>query len=116
MIDFVDMAATCAPNVHIRTLSSIVRHESGLNPFAIGVNGGAKLQRQPRNKREAVSTAEQLKKQGYDFDAGLGQVNIRNLPALKMSIPDLFDPCANLRGAAIVLEDCYKRATNRYGE
>ena len=114
MMDFSDLATQCAPEVHVTTLSSIVRHESSANPYAIGVNGNVSLPRQPRSKIEAIATAEWLKKNGHDFDAGLGQINVRNLGHLGMSIPDLFDPCANLRGAATVLTDCYKRALVRY--
>ena len=114
MIDFTDLATQCAPEVHITTLSSIVQHESSANPYAIGINGNISLPRQPKNKTEAIATAEWLKANGHDFDAGLGQINIRNLDRLGMSIPDLFDPCANLRSAATVLTDCYKRALVRY--
>jgi len=114
MIDFMELAAQCAPQVHVTTLASVVLHESGANPYAVGVNGGVKLPRQPRNKAEAIATAEWLKANGYNFDGGLGQVNVRNLEWLGMSISDLFDPCANLRGAAIVLTDCYKRASVHY--
>jgi type IV secretion system protein VirB1 len=114
MMDFIDLATQCAPEVHVTTLSSIVQHESSANPYAIGVNGNISLLRQPKNKFEAIATAEWLKVNGHDFDAGLGQINIRNLDRLGMGIPDLFDPCANLRGTAAVLTDCYKRALVRY--
>ena len=116
MIEFALLAQECAPHVHVSTLAAIVRHESAGNPFAIGVNGGVRLPRQPRNKSEAVATAEWLKANGYDFDAGVGQINVRNLGWLGMSIEDLFDPCTNLKGAATVLGDCYRRAVPKYGE
>jgi type IV secretion system protein VirB1 len=114
MMDFVDLATQCAPDVHITILSSVVQHESSANPYAIGVNGNVSLPSQPKSKVEAIATAKWLKANGYDFDAGLGQINIRNLDRLGMSIPDLFEPCANLRGASTVLTDCYKRALVQY--
>lgn len=114
MINFIDLAAQCAPDVSITTLASVIQHESAANPYAIGVNGNISLPRQPKNKKEAIAIAEWLKINGYDFDAGLGQINSRNLSWLKMRIPDLFDPCANLHGAATILSDCYKRASVQY--
>ncbi|HDQ4405533.1 TPA: transglycosylase SLT domain-containing protein [Pseudomonas aeruginosa] len=79
-VDFKTLAAQCAPGVHIKTLSSIVRHESRVNPYAIGLNAkGARLPRQPVNKAEAVATASWLKANGYNFDSGFGQVNSSNI-------------------------------------
>lgn len=116
-VDFNTLAAQCAPGVHIKTLSSIVRHESGANPYAIGVNAkGARLPRQPASKEEAVATATWLKEHGYNFDSGYGQVNSANMDRLGMSIADLFDPCKNLAGAARVITDCFKRAKPRYAD
>jgi type IV secretion system protein VirB1 len=114
-VDFPSLAAQCAPGVHLDTLSAIVRHESGANPFAIGINAkGVRLPRQPVNREEAIATADWLKSNGYNFDGGFGQVNVKNLDWLGMSVADLFDPCKNLAGAARVITDCYKRAEGRY--
>lgn len=116
-LDFNTLAAQCAPGVHIKTLSSIVRHESRANPYAIGVNAkGARLPRQPASKEEAIATASWLKENGYNFDSGYGQVNSANMKWLGMSVADLFDPCKNLAGAARVITDCYKRAKPRYAD
>lgn len=109
--DMMDLMGRCAPGIHPVTLSAVVRHESSGNPYAIGVNGGARLARQPRTKDEAVATARMLQRKGVNFDSGLGQVNVRNVGWLGVSISDLFDPCVNLRSAATVLSDCYARAT-----
>jgi len=114
-VDFPNLAAQCAPGVHLNTLSAIVRHESGANPFAIGINAkGVRLPRQPANREEAIATANWLKTNGYNFDGGFGQVNVKNLDWLGMSVADLFDPCKNLTGAARVITDCFKRAEGRY--
>jgi type IV secretion system protein VirB1 len=102
--------------VHVSTLSALVRQESGGNPFAIGINGGtARLTRQPRNRNEAIATAEWLRREGHNFDAGLGQINVKNMGWLGLSVAELFDPCANLRAAATVLGDCYQRASRARG-
>lgn len=115
MIDFPAAYEKCAPDINPATMLSIVRHESNVNPFAIGINGDLKLTRQPRDKEEAVATAQWLEAKGYNFDAGLGQVNIKNRAWLGMSIADLFDPCANIRGASKILLGCYKRAALKFG-
>jgi type IV secretion system protein VirB1 len=94
-----------------RLLNALVMHESRGNPLAIGVNGGFRLPRQPKDRAEAVATARWLASNGYNFDGGLGQVNVKNLGVLGMSVDDLFDPCANLRGASRILADCYGRAS-----
>lgn len=109
--DMLELMGRCAPGIHPITLSAVVRHESSGNPYAIGVNGGARLARQPRTREEAISTARMLQRQGVNFDSGLGQVNVRNIGWLGVSIAELFDPCVNLRSAATVLSDCYGRAT-----
>lgn len=115
-VEFQDLAARCAPTVHLTTLSAIVLQESGARPYAIGINGGtAKLARQPRTRAEAIATATWLRKGGHNFDAGLGQINVKNMSWLGLDVADLFDPCKNLRAAAVVIGDCYERAARRYG-
>ena len=109
--EIIELMGRCAPEVHPATLSAVVRQESAGNPYAIGVNGKVKLKRQPRSRDEAVATARMLLSRGVDFDSGLGQVNVRNIGCLGMSIADLFDPCLNLKASATVLSDCYSRAT-----
>lgn len=116
LVEFAVLAAMCAPNIHPTTLSAVVTHESRGNPYAIGINGGHKLPRQPRTLDEAVATADQLLRDGYNFDAGLGQINSKNFDWLGLSTRDLFDPCKNLKAAQTVLADCYSRAVPRYGE
>lgn len=115
MLEFALLAATCAPDIHPTTLAAVVSHESRANPFAIGVNGKAtRLTRQPRNLQEAVTTVNDLRQRGVDFDAGLGQINVRNWRWLGLTSETVFDPCTNLRAAQRVLADCYIRASQRY--
>lgn len=115
--EFRELAGRCAPNVHLTTLSAIVMQESGARPLAIGINGGTvKLSRQPRTKAEAIATATWLRKAGHNFDAGLGQINVKNMEWLGLDVADLFDPCSNLRAASVVIGDCYDRASRRYGQ
>lgn len=114
-INFQELALQCAPQVHAQTMEVLVHHESGHNPYAIGVNSSSfRLPRQPKTKAEAIKKAKWLLEHGYNFDAGLGQINIKNMKSLGLTIPDLFDPCKNLQGSAKILINCYERASMVY--
>jgi type IV secretion system protein VirB1 len=113
-LDFNALAQQCAPNIHPTTLQAVVRTESGLNPFAIGVVGG-RLARQPKNSVEAIATARALEAAGWNYSMGLAQVNRANLVRYGLDTRSVFDPCANLRAGAAILADCYARAANRNG-
>lgn len=109
------LALTCAPNVHIDTLSALIQHESRKNPYAIGVNDPAhRLARQPETLDSAVKTARALAAAGIDFDAGLGQINVRNWNWLDLDAETVFDPCSNLAATQTVLSECYARALKRH--
>jgi type IV secretion system protein VirB1 len=103
------LAALHAPAVHPNTALRIVEHESGRQPLAIGVNG-ARLEHQPRSLGQAIATARALRQQGYDFDAGLCQINVRNFHWLGLDERSVFDPAQNLRACQAVLLDCFQRA------
>jgi hypothetical protein len=104
------LLASCAPQVAPVTLQAIIDVESQRNPFAIGVNSGATLERQPRNRAEAIATARGLLRRGASFDAGLMQVNSANFARLGLTPENMFDPCTNIRAGAAVLTDNYTRA------
>ncbi len=110
---FEALAAQCAPGVHPTTLQGIVQTESGWHPYAIGVVGG-RLARQPRSHAEAVATAQELARQGYNFSLGLGQVNRYNLARLGETYASVFHPCRNLKAGSAILQDCYQRARARF--
>jgi type IV secretion system protein VirB1 len=100
---------SCAPLVAPSTARALVAAESSLNPHAIGVVGGM-LERQPRNRREALATAEALRDAGWNFSVGLAQINVRNLPRLQLSLDSAFEPCCNLSAMQAVLSECFERA------
>jgi type IV secretion system protein VirB1 len=52
----------------------------------------------------------------YDFDAELAQVNSANLARLGLDTFSVFEPCANLRAAQRVLDECHARALKRLGD
>ncbi|WP_425510594.1 lytic transglycosylase domain-containing protein [Xanthomonas euvesicatoria] len=112
---FEKLAAECAPDVHPTTLKGVVSTESSWNPYAIGVVGG-RLDRQPRSLAEAVATARELERQGFNFSMGLGQVNRYNLAKYGESYETVFEPCRNLRAGSAILKDCFQRAKAQMGD
>lgn len=112
VVSFRELAARCAPDIHINTLLRVVRHESGFNAFAIGINSKAyvKPKSPPRTLAQALTLAEELKLRKIDFDIGLGQINVRNLKSLNLTLEETFDPCTNLKAAQTILAGCYGRA------
>ena len=109
---FISLALACAPQVHAGTANALVSVESGHNPHAIGVVGGALL-RQPRNGAEALATARALQAEGWNFSIGLAQINVRNLPRLGLTLDQAFEPCTNLGAMQTVLSECNERALQR---
>jgi type IV secretion system protein VirB1 len=99
----------CAPQVHTDTARALINVESGSNPWAIGVVGGI-LDRQPRNRAEALATARALLASGWNFSVGLGQINVGNFTRLGLTIESAFEPCANLTAMLTVLGECFERA------
>lgn len=107
---FLALALSCAPGVHAATSHALASVESSLNPWAIGVVGGA-LERQPSSRSEALATARALRAQGWDFSVGLGQINARNFARLGLSLESAFEPCTNLAAMQTLLADCFERAS-----
>jgi type IV secretion system protein VirB1 len=106
---FSALAVACAPMVHISTAHALVAVESDFNPHAIGIVGGM-LQRQPRNRAEALATVTQLRATGWNFSVGLGQINVHNFERLGLTPTTAFDPCENLRAMQAVLTECFDRS------
>jgi type IV secretion system protein VirB1 len=109
------LVLTCAPQVHPQTASRLIQVESASNPFAIGINGPYRLNRQPRNKDEAIATAKMLIAAGHNIDLGLAMINAKNLRLLGLDVEAAFDPCSNLRAMQSILSQAYTRAAQRRG-
>jgi type IV secretion system protein VirB1 len=107
---FLPIVLACAPQVHADTAHALVSVESALNPWAIGVVGGV-LDRQPRNRGEALATARALQSSGWNFSVGLAQINVGNFPRLGLTVESAFEPCANLAAMQTVLAECFDRAS-----
>ena len=116
VIDAALMTA-CAPQVPTPVSYAIIKTESNFNPFAIGVNKGAKgLARQPRSYQEAVQAAYRLRAEGKNFDVGLAQINIANFGWLGLSIEKAFSPCENIKAMQKVYLDCLSRFGDDRGQ
>jgi len=115
-MEFLALADQCASFVSPHTLEAIVKTESNFDPLKIGVNGGAKLQRQPVTVEEAVVTAQWLLANGYNIDLGLGQVNSSNLNRIGLSVTEAFDPCKNLKAAGTIFNNSFQSAMQQYPE
>ena len=107
---FLALAMACAPQVHPDTARAIVSVESGFNPYAIGVVGGALL-RQPRNRTEALATIKALQAAGWNYSVGLAQINLANFARLGVTPASALDPCSSLAALQTVLGECYDRAS-----
>ena len=107
--DFVAMAQQCAPAVAPQTLAAIVRIESGFNPYAIGVVHG-RLVRQPRREDEAIATVKALQAAGWNYSAGLAQINRDNWSRYGLTARTVCDVCRNLSVGAAILRACFRRA------
>jgi type IV secretion system protein VirB1 len=97
-------------------LERVVQVESRGEPLALNVNGGFELVRQPRSWEEAAAMATWLLSHGYNFDAGLAQVNSANFVRLGLTADAVFDPCTNLRAGLQVLTECQARAAEHFGQ
>ena len=104
------LALQCAPTVHPATLAAIVAHESQGSVYAIGVNNGPQLRRQPADAYEASRVAASLVRRGFSIDMGLGQINSNNMTRLGLDFRSVFNPCTNLGASARVLTINYRNA------
>ena len=112
MIELAVLVLSCAPLVAQDTARALIQVESGGNPFAIGVVGGA-LVRQPVNLSEAVATVAALEAAGWNYSVGLGQINKRNFQRFGLNPQTAFEPCANLNAMQGILGECFSRASRR---
>lgn len=115
MLPSIDLTQ-CAMDMPASVMGHVVRVESAFNPYAIGVVGG-RLVRQPANLAEAVATARELERLGYNFSVGLAQVNRYNLASNGLgSYAEAFQACRNVQAGARILKECYGRAGGDWGK
>jgi len=108
-MNIASIVLACAPYVHVTTAHALITVESSFNPYAIGVVDGV-LERQPHTRGEAIAMARALRAAGWNFSAGLAQINVRNWEHTGLTVETVFDACANLRAMQRILRECYARA------
>ncbi len=113
-ITLAQLLQSCAPNIGSRTMTAIVRVESGGKPLAIRDNT-ANHSYSPESFDQAVHLAKYLLNVHHNLDLGISQVNSSNLGWLGLSVGDAFNPCSNLHAGAAILADDYRRAVSQFG-
>ena len=120
--EFLQLAEACARPVPAQTLLAIARTESALHPWALslnrprrlaqlaGVDGEARLARQPRSQAEALRWATQFEARGITVSLGLMQINSEELKRLGVPLAAALDPCTNLKLGALLLSYHYRVA------
>jgi type IV secretion system protein VirB1 len=111
-VHHIEQCVPCAPT---SIIEAIIRTESGFNPLAMNVNRGFKLVRQPATRNEAEDWARWLLANGYNFDAGLMQINSANWKKLGLTPETVFDLCENIRAGAKLFSESYSRAAASFG-
>lgn len=112
VIDVYPYIIACAKQVAPSTMQAIIKTESNGNALAIGLNKGAHLQYQAKSLPQAISWVNYLERYNYNFDIGLGQVNVKNAHKYGYLARDMLDPCKNLMVASQILHRNYKAARN----
>ena len=107
LASFVQLAAQCAPTVHVDTLAAVARAESRFETNAINDNS-ARRHYAPADRAATSAIAVRLIALGHSVDLGLMQINSANLRALGLSVADAFDPCRSIAAGARVLRDGYR--------
>jgi len=99
----------CAPAVDPVTMAAVVKQESGGQPWVVN-NNTTKKSMAFGSKTAAVAAAVKAIGYGESVDMGLVQINSRNLPALGLTVEQVFDPCTNVAAGASILAMGYQRA------
>ena len=114
VIDYNALLQQCTNGVHPQIMHGIIRQESSFNPYAIGVVGSP-LKQQPITKAQAVATVKDLQRAGKNYSMGLAQVNKQHMSRFGFTAESIFEPCANVKAGAWVLNQCHIAAKQRFG-
>lgn len=103
-----ELLMMCAPAVDPVTMAAVVKQESGGQPWVVHNNTSRKSVTYG-SKAAAVAAAMAAVARGESVDMGLAQINSKNLPALGLTVDQVFDPCTNLAAGARILAAGYQR-------
>jgi type IV secretion system protein VirB1 len=125
LADLPALVQQCAPNVGPVTMQAIIKTESAGHAYALADAGPANLpwsQRKnmvrslyPASADEAEKTVNDLVAKGHIVAIGLTQVNVKNLPALGLTVRQVLEPCSNIAAGAKVLTNFYNAALKKFG-
>ena len=103
-----ELLMMCAPAVDPVTMAAVVKQESGGQPWVVN-NNTTRKSVTFESKAAAVAAALTAVGRGESVDLGLVQINSKNLPALGLSVEQVFDPCTNIAAGANILAAGYER-------
>lgn len=100
-------------NIPPALLVAIAKVESGFRPWVININHNGQSVKviNPKTYEEAVYYLNYLHQNGYNYDVGIGQINVSNIKRFRIEPVLLLDPCNNLMVSAHILRE----NINRYG-
>jgi len=104
-----ELLTMCAPGVDPVTMAAVVKQESGGQPWVVN-NNTTRKSTKFESKAAAVAAAMAAVGRGDSVDMGLVQINSKNLPALGLTVEQVFDPCTNLAAGAHILTTGYQKA------
>lgn len=103
-----ELLMMCAPAVDPVTMAAVVKQESGGRPWVLN-NNTTRKSATFESKAAAVAAAVAAVGRGESVDMGLAQINSKNLPALGLSVTQVFDPCTNVAAGASILAAGYEQ-------
>jgi len=103
-----ELLMMCAPAVDPVTMAAVVKQESGGRPWVLN-NNTTRKSATFESKASAVAAAVAAVGRGESVDMGLAQINSKNLPALGLSVAQVFDPCTNVAAGASILAAGYEK-------
>jgi type IV secretion system protein VirB1 len=104
-----ELLMMCAPAVDPVTMAAVVKQESGGRPWVVN-NNTTRKSATFESKAAAVAAAVAAVGRGESVDLGLVQIHSKNLPALGLSVEQVFDPCTNIAAGANILAAGYQRS------
>nr|WP_276589271.1 lytic transglycosylase domain-containing protein [Sphingomonas sp. GM_Shp_2] len=106
------MARTCAPDIATEAIVPLVVTESGGDALRININKGPRVR--VRSIAEGAAVVRRYIASGSTVDVGLAQINSMNFARLGVTIEEVFEPCANLRLASLILQRSFAVASRYY--
>ncbi|WP_299239911.1 lytic transglycosylase domain-containing protein [Sulfurihydrogenibium sp.] len=94
-------------DIPYQLLVAIAKIESGFRPWVININQNGRSVKviNPKSVEEAAIYLQYLHDNGYNYDVGVGQINVRNIKRLGLRPQQLLDPCNNIMVSAYILKE-----------